>query len=213
MPRKKAITTHKITASTSLFQKAQSIDSFSAMTEELKLNESYKSLLLGIAVVLLVAVLAGGYIKNRNTQNIQTANKETTKTTEKIEKKLDVLATYTIQEGDDMKKISENFYQSPDMFLFIAQSNGIQNPDLIEVGTKLNIPKLDKKQMLAPSLSRPLNVEPITTDSYVVTEGDVLWDISVRAYEDGYKWKEIASVNNLPTSDAIFTGMILQLPR
>lgn len=205
MPRKKVQQhTEKAVVSTP-------IDSFSAMADDIKLNESYKSLLLGIAVVLLVAVLIGGYIKNRNTQNIQATTTE--KPVIKEEKKPEPLASYTVLEGDDMKKISQNFYQSPDMYMFIAQTNGIQNPDIIEVGTKLDIPKLDKKQLLASSLSLPVNNEPIRETSYIVGEGDVLWDIAVRAYGDGYKWKDVAGANNLPTSDAIFPGMILQLPR
>jgi len=210
MPRKKGTTIQKGAVTLPVVAKTRTIDSFSAMAEELKLSESYKSLLLGIVVVLLVAVLVGGFVKNRNTQNIQTTKETTAK---KVEKKAPILASYTIVEGDDMKKISIAFYQSPDMYMLIAQTNGMTNPDIIEVGTKLDIPKIEKTQILAPSLARPLNEEPITTDSYTVGEGDVLWDIAVRSYKDGYKWKNIATANNLPSSDAIFAGMILQIPR
>lgn len=187
----------------------QTTYSFAAMAEELKLNDSYKSLLLGVAVVLLGAVLVIGYIKNRNEQNLQNTNEVASI---KAEKKAEVLASYIIQAGDDLKTISINYYETSDMFLLIAKTNAIQNPDTIEEGQNLMIPKVDKKQFV-PSLVTSASTQPITDSAYTVQDGDLLWNIAVRAYEDGNKWKEIVSINNLQSPDAIFTGMILQLPR
>lgn len=201
MPRKKATTVQ--------LEKPQAIDSFATMADELKLNDSYKSLLLGFAVVMLAAVLVIGYIKNRNTQNLQTAQEVTSVPSEK---KADVLASYTIQSGDDLKTISTTHYETPDMFLLLAKENSIENPDTIEEGQNLMIPKVDKKQFM-PSLVEGTNKQSIADTAYTVQDGDLLWNIAVRAYGDGYKWKDIVSVNNLQSPDAIFTGMILQLPR
>ncbi|MBP9719186.1 MAG: LysM peptidoglycan-binding domain-containing protein [Candidatus Levybacteria bacterium] len=189
--------------------KARKIDSFSAMADEVKLHESYKSLLLGIAVVLLVAALGIGYLKNRNTQNMQT---KPPVTAVQITKKVESLGMYTIVPGDDLKTISLKYYETPDLFLTIAKENGIQNPDTIDEGKQLMIPKVAKDH-LTPSLVTTASTQPITESSYTIVEGDLLWNIAVRAYGDGYKWKDIMTTNNLQSPDAIFAGMILQLPR
>jgi nucleoid-associated protein YgaU len=206
MPRKKGSTT-KESAPTSVKQ----LDSFAAVAQEVKLQESYKSLLLGIAVVLLVTVMTVGFLKNRNEQITQTSQQEVT--AEKVEPVQNVLGVHTVAVGDDLKSISTKYYQSPELFMVIAKENGLSNPDLIEEGTKLSIPKVDKQQLLAPLLSRPSKQDKITGTSYTVEEGDLLWDVAVRAYGDGYKWEQIVRENNLPTPEAIFPGMILQLSR
>lgn len=189
---------------------ANEIDSFAKMASELHLQESYKSLLLGIAVVLLVTVLTAGYLKSRNEQVTQVAQETQVPETE-VQK--NVLGVHTVVAGDDLKTISEKYYQTPEMYMVIAKENGLRNPDVIEEGKQLTIPKVDKKQFLAPLLSRPARTDKITENSYTVQEGDLLWDIAIRAYDDGNKWQDIAKQNNLPSADSIFPGMILQLPR
>jgi nucleoid-associated protein YgaU len=130
-----------------------------------------------------------------------------------VEPPKNVLGVYTVQAGDDLKSISIKYYQTPELFIAIVKENGITNPDAIEEGKKLTIPIVDKKQYIAPLMSRPVKRGEITSTSYTVEENDLLWDIAVRAYGDGNKWKEIVKVNNLPSDEAIFPGMILQLPR
>lgn len=49
-------------------------------------------------------------------------------------------------------------------------------------------------------------------DSYVITHGDNLWNISVKVYHTGYKWKEIAKANNIKTPGIIFAGTKLIIP-
>jgi len=47
---------------------------------------------------------------------------------------------YTVQPGDTLSKISQQFYGSPNHYMKIAQANGIENPNLIQVGQELDIP-------------------------------------------------------------------------
>ena len=49
-------------------------------------------------------------------------------------------AQYTVQSGDNLSRISKNFYGNPNQTQKIAQANGISNPDLIRVGQQLQIP-------------------------------------------------------------------------
>jgi len=41
----------------------------------------------------------------------------------------------------------------------------------------------------------------------------LLWKIAEREYGDGFKWVEIAKLNNLKNPDLIEKGQILKLPQ
>lgn len=48
---------------------------------------------------------------------------------------------------------------------------------------------------------------------YKVKEGDTLFLISEKYYQDGYKYTEIAKANNLSNIDQIETGQVLEIPK
>ncbi len=58
-----------------------------------------------------------------------------------------------------------------------------------------------------------ISYESIDGNKYTVQKGDTLWDISVRAYGDGFKWVEIAEANDLANPDLIHSGNEFVLPR
>lgn len=63
---------------------------------------------------------------------------------------------------------------------------------------------------------KALNVpqgQKITGNSYKVVTGDTLWDISVKAYGNGYRWVDIAKSNNIVNPDLIYPGNEFKLPR
>lgn len=47
---------------------------------------------------------------------------------------------YVVKSGDNLSKISKNFYGNPNQYTKIAQANGISDPDKIRVGQELKIP-------------------------------------------------------------------------
>ncbi len=49
---------------------------------------------------------------------------------------------YTIAPGDNLSKISKLFYGNANKYEEIAKANGMENPDKIQVGQKLNLPVL-----------------------------------------------------------------------
>ncbi len=53
----------------------------------------------------------------------------------------------------------------------------------------------------------------ILGNSYLVKDGDTLWDISIRAYGRGDKWEDIVNANNIYDSDYIMVGQSLAIPR
>lgn len=49
--------------------------------------------------------------------------------------------------------------------------------------------------------------------SYMVKEGDTLFSIAEKYYQDGFKYPEIAKANNLINVDSINAGQVLQIPK
>ncbi|MCF2970600.1 BON domain-containing protein [Synechococcus sp. Nb3U1] len=48
---------------------------------------------------------------------------------------------YTVKAGDTLSRIAQQFYGDANAYLRIAQANNISNPNLIQVGQKLRIPR------------------------------------------------------------------------
>jgi nucleoid-associated protein YgaU len=48
--------------------------------------------------------------------------------------------TYTVQAGDNLSKISKQFYGDPNKYQAIVRANQLENPDKIRPGQKLIIP-------------------------------------------------------------------------
>ncbi len=183
----------------------------SSLVEALKhinLAESYTSLLLGLGVVIVSLVLAITIIKQRQAPLIQSTSSVQTQNT--VLGKADLQKTYTIQEGDTLKTVSKNVYGSEDLYLVIAKANHIENLDIITTGQVLNTPKIDKTKN---AMQDETILEKITGGEYAVVGGDLLWNLSVRAYNDGNRWKDIAKANGLDNSDQLAPGVALIIPR
>jgi nucleoid-associated protein YgaU len=166
------------------------------------LSESYTSLFLGIVVVIIAAVLLIAFVRNLNFQKTPSPAPEISSTKIEPETKQTQVTTpkegtiYTVRAGDDLWSIAEKVYKDGYSWVKIAQANGLQNPNIIYVGTKLIIP----------------SVSPIKSATYTVQAGDTLWSIAERRYNDGYRWLEIARTNKLTNPDVIHVGNVLRLP-
>ncbi|HUD45100.1 MAG TPA: LysM peptidoglycan-binding domain-containing protein [Patescibacteria group bacterium] len=137
--------------------------------------------------------------------------------------------TYTVKAGDDLWDIASAQYGSGYNWVDIAQANNLNNPGQIYSGNVLKLPTVTEKIPAAQVVvNNPTNAPPaqaqsgqttqnvgaaITGNSYVVQKGDCLWNIAVRAYNDGYQWTKIAQANNLANPDMIFSGNVFIIPR
>ena len=168
---------------------------------------------LGIIVLVLVGALIYRYFRNINV-NKKSGVEETP---EKIEESQTVATPeeknlplkYLVQEGDTLWKISEKFYGYGYNWVDIAKANKIQNPNQIEKGEELEIPDVPVRKPVA----QKSNIKTIEGDTYQVVKGDTLWEISVRAYQDGFRWVEIAKANKLANPNLIHPGNVLIIPR
>jgi putative chitinase len=172
---------------------------------QIKWGESYTSLFLGAVVVVVGLILLFSFLKARSVMNQQTGSIST-----KVETNV-LPSTYTVKQGDDLWTISKNLYGSGYNWVDLAKVNNLQNPGVLFVGTKLNVPNV--KAIVVETQNIVTTSSTITTGTYTVVKGDYLWSIAIRAYGDGYKWVEIAKANKLANPDLIYSGNVLILPR
>ena len=125
--------------------------------------------------------------------------------------------THVVAKGEHLWKISEKYYGNGYNWVDIASENNISNPNILYEDQALTIPK---EELRVPIVREGgFTVEEIAStipsDTYSVSKGDTLWDIAVRAYQDGYKWPTIYQANREVIKDpnVIETGMELKLPR
>jgi nucleoid-associated protein YgaU len=179
------------------------------LLSQIKWGESYTSLFLGAVVVVVALILAFSFIKSRVNLNQQT---DSTSTTAKEQAAKAMPRTYTVKQGDYLWTIAENIYGSGYNWVDLANTNKLDNPSVLYVGTKLIVPNVAPKTITIQAKQAQIQ-NPITGSTYTVVKGDFLWDIAVRAYGDGYQWVKIANTNNLVNPNLIFSGNVLKLPR
>ena len=182
-----------------------------------RLNESYISLLLGVLVVFIIALVGFSLLRITKVQN---ADKEvsSTRTVLSVPEVLNsnLLEKYTVMSGDSLWTISEKVYGSGYNWTDIAKANNISNPGLIFVGQQLNIPNVKPiipGDEIAPQVITTQAEGAILLDTYTVVKGDNLWSIAVRAYGDGFRYPEIVKANNLENPSLIFLGNVFKIPR
>ena len=168
---------------------------------------SYLSLLYGVLTVIVIFVLIfiGSKIISQKSKG-QISDNGATVARQEIKEH-----TYTVSQGDSLWKISEKYYGDGFKWVDIAKANNISNPDSIEIGQKIAVPVVAKSIKVENQTIE--TGRGITGNKYTVQKGDDLWNIAVRKYADGYKWTEIAKVNNLSNPSIIHSGNVLILPK
>lgn len=197
------------------------------LLKTIKLNESLLSMLFGVVTVILIGVLIFRMYK-ANKPQIDLQAEKTQQVTEKVgnvavEVKEDgkkypteLPESYKVEKGDHLWAIATKLYGSGYNWVDIAKENKLRNAGQITVGQELKLPKvavktIEKQATMAEKTPSPaLKIEG---ESYSVVKGDNLWSICVRAYGDGYKWVEVAKVNDLKNPGYIEVGQVIKLPR
>ena len=192
------------------------------IVEKVKTAESTISMFFGIVVVVIAGVLLFNYFKNyvkkQSTDESQTAESTESVFNESVEEGQpayngELPAKYQVLKGDSLWSISVKFFGYGYNWVDISQENNLTSPNMLEVGQELSIPNVEAKKPLLAENKETQITNTIDGDSYTVEKGDNLWNISVRAYQDGYKWVEIAKANNLSNPDFIYSGNTLSIPR
>lgn len=193
---------------------------------DIQTNQSKVSLILGALIVLVVGILVFNFFNKPNSdlgpaQQTQIEGQDVSKDS--------LPGKYTVKEGDTLFTIAEKYYQDGYKFTEIAVANSLNNPDLLEAGQVIEIPKLEIAQVQAttePSATtQPEEAlgtgggnstiwgDRIEGSTYTVVEGDWLSTIAGRAYGDVMTFDKIAKANNISNPDLIEPGTVFTIPR
>lgn len=169
-------------------------------------------------------------VKPTVTQTKQIAKKEIKNKNEKI---------YVVEKNDNLWTIAQKIYGSGYSWVSIAQANHLANPGMVFSGDRLIIPSVspiavqNKPEQILPTITQKKQIaktvspkptatvvpQQIITQQYAISgavytvkTGDSLWNIAVRAYNNGYKWVDIAKANNLTNPSIIHSGNVLKIP-
>jgi len=189
--------------------------------KRLKLAEGPITMILGAAVVIVVGILLFNYLRGVSKERklgIPEEKVEEVGIKEVVPEAqptppASLPATYKTKKGDHLWKIAKQFYGSGYNWVDIAQANSLKNPNLIAADQELTVPDAPVRQPKGLPKTGMGEEKAIAGNTYTVARGDNLWKIAVRAYQDGFKWPEIAKANNLANPNLIHPGNILKLPR
>ncbi len=185
----------------------------------IKFDESTVSTVLGALVVLITASLVINYFRTNKNQNNIVSLSPTPAQVKIIEKEGKMVPEglpreHIVAKGEHLWAIAEKYYTSGYNWVDIARENKLKKPYVIAEGQRLVIPQVEVKTLkVSGAKSAVVAYEAISGDKYTVMRGDTLWSIAVRAYGDGFKYKEVARVNKLINPSLIHPGNELSLPR
>ena len=179
-----------------------------------KSSEEVISMLLGLVIVIVVTGMIFNFIQKRKgivsipgITDISITNEDFIKQ----EKENSGENTYEVLKNDSLWKIAEAKYNDGYAWTEIAKANKLDKPYSIEIGQKLILPTIDKKEVVA--VENKVDTT-IIAGEYKVERNDSLWKIALRTYGDGYQWTKIWQENKskLNSPDQLEIGMMLTIP-
>lgn len=204
---------------------------------DLSKNQSYLNYVLGALIVLIIGILLFNYFNKPN--NLGPSQQADQQNENQQEQQGDVTketlpGKYTIKEGDTLFLIAQQYYNDGFKYTEIIKENKLANPDVLEVGQEITIPKIEGEQasnnenQAADESPAPDNQTDngqggaenmtiwgnrITGETYTVQAGDWLSKIAERAYGDINQFSKIAEANNITNPEVIEVGTVLKIPR
>jgi len=171
---------------------------------------------LGLVIVVVVVGLIFNFFQKRK-GNVDVPGVSNYKITEEIGKSQvsqnSEQNIYVVVKGDNLWKIAVEKYNDGYTWSKIAQANNLKNPSVLEVGQKLILPAIDKKEVITQNKVVTGNTGIVAGGEYKVVRGDSLWKIAVRVYGDGYQWTKIWQANKSKLRDPgkLEIGMVLMI--
>jgi nucleoid-associated protein YgaU len=174
-------------------------------TKRLLSADTYISMALGLAVILLVGAAVFNVFSKRAIQN-------NTAQIDADSAHASVPLIHRIQEEETLWSISTKYYQNGYHWVDIQKANNLSNPDFLIVGQIITIPAvIEQAGDIGPEMAASTDAKPLH-ESVTVMQGDSLWTIAQREYQNPYRWTDIADANKLTNPDIIHIGNILRLP-
>jgi putative chitinase len=181
----------------------------------LKLNESMISMILGAVVIIVAGILIINYFSNKRSEAAPPLL---------VGDELTLPIVHIVGEGEDLWSISEKYYGTGYNWTYVAEENGITNPNLIEKGQEIIIPLIEEEEGLTEDVITQEEVEievtpnlgPATQaegkSTHTISKGEDLWKIAEKYYDSGYNWVDIAKTNNIKDANHIEVGDLIIIP-
>lgn len=152
-------------ASTKKYAEFESESYFDKVGSQVESNQSKLTMVLGGLIILVVVILLFNYF-NRSKPSVGPSQQ--TQQMEDDVSPQDLPGKYTVKEGDTLFTIAAKYYNDGYKYSEIAQENNLTNPDSIEVGQQLEIPKLAEAALVTEETPDVSETEQPTPSS--VTE-------------------------------------------
>jgi len=165
-------------------------------------KEKYPSFIFGFFTCVLLSLI---FLK---TVHIR-ARQKTTKSKNTIH--ISSARTYTVLPGDDLWKIAEKFYGSGLNAYDIARANKLPEPFTVNENQILIIPTTSSKAPTQGDLT-PNAAQTQHVSSYVVQDGEYLWQIAEKLYGDGNQMGKLIDANKIPYPYNVDAGQKLIVP-
>lgn len=141
------------------------------------------------------------------------------------------VTAYQVQAGDTLWSIATNQLGDGYAWAEIAKINDLANPNLLEKGMMLDIPRIaasaaEVSESDAPQQELVLGQQEVEAyveaellmslvEEHQVKPGDSLWKIATSYYDDGYAWVDIWRANQdvLSNPDILPVGVVIDIPR
>ena len=143
---------------------------------------------------------------------------------ESVKKSTSKFQTHKVQSNEDLHKIAKRYYGDVSKWLLIFNANQdkIHDRNSLKIGTELIIPEekltlqKTKKETTTPALSQVTKVEDTaqTGKKHTVQQGDSLYKLAVKYYNNGAKWNKILEANKhiLKNQNSLKVGQELVIP-
>ena len=116
---------------------------------------------------------------------------------------------YTIQQGDSLKRISQQFYGTSKYYDEIAFLNGIEDPNMIRAGDVIYLPDDYRELEFCGQDDKWVENDILY---YTFGKKDTLWGLANRFYGDGMYWKCLAAYNGIKNPKLVRDGKVIMIP-
>lgn len=120
-----------------------------------------------------------------------------------------VAQNYTVQPGDSLKRISQQFYGRNDYYDEIAYLNGISDPSMIRAGDVIYLPDDYRELEFCGQDDKWVDNDVLY---YTFGPKDTLWSLANRFYGDGMYWKPLAAYNGITNPKKVRDGKVIMIP-
>ncbi len=117
--------------------------------------------------------------------------------------------SYTVQPGDSLKRISQQFYGRNDYYDEIAFLNGISDPSMIRAGDVIYLPDDYRELEFCGQDDKWVDNNVLY---YTFGPKDTLWGLANRFYGDGMYWKPLAAYNGITNPKKVRDGKVIMIP-